>query len=161
MRALRIDASKCTACRRCELACSWHLTGVFNPAKSAIRVSVFDTLAKYVPFTCFQCKEAWCMRSCPTIAISISSLTGAKIVDDGSCVGCKVCTVACPFGTINFNSDTGKVYKCDLCDGDPSCVDICPTNAILYSDEDTANASKMNQWALKLTDAYSVREVSL
>ena len=46
-------------------------------------------------------------------------------------MGCKVCTIACPFGTVNYNSDTGKVVKCDLCGGDPRCVPFCPTGAIV------------------------------
>jgi hypothetical protein len=29
--------------------------------------------------------------------------TGAKVVLDAVCVGCKVCTIACPFGTINYS----------------------------------------------------------
>jgi len=161
MKALRVDISKCTACRQCELACSWHLTGNFNPAKSAIKAFVFDTIARYVPYTCFQCEEAWCMNSCPVSAISIDAKTKAKIVDKDRCVGCRVCTIACPFGTISFDSATGKVYKCDLCDGDPSCVSACPTGAITYGDVDTASAHRMSQWALKLTDAYSIKEANL
>jgi Fe-S-cluster-containing hydrogenase component 2 len=42
-------------------------------------------------------------------------------------VGCKVCTIACPFGTINYVAETGKVQKCDLCGGEPACADACPT----------------------------------
>ena len=55
-------------------------------------------------------------------------------VNDSICVGCKVCTIACPFGTINYNRDTGKVIKCDLCGGDPQCAEACPTGAITYVD---------------------------
>ena len=42
-------------------------------------------------------------------------------------MGCKVCTIACPFGTVNYNADSGKVIKCDLCGGDPECAKACPT----------------------------------
>ena len=52
------------------------------------------------------------------------------------CVGCKVCTIACPFGTINYAQATGKVVKCDLCGGDPQCAAACPTAAITYVDAD-------------------------
>ena len=65
-----------------------------------------------------------------------TSATGAKVVLDDVCVGCKVCTIACPFGTINYVQDTGKVQKCDLCGGDPACAAACPTGAITYVDAD-------------------------
>ena len=37
---------------------------------------------------------------------------------------------ACPFGATFVNTDNGQVLKCDLCDGDPTCVKVCPTEAI-------------------------------
>ena len=77
--------------------------------------------------------RAWCLHACPTNAIVINKTTGAKEVIDDKCVGCKVCTMACPYGTVNYNSATGKVIKCDLCGGDPKCVEACPTGAIVYS----------------------------
>jgi Fe-S-cluster-containing hydrogenase component 2 len=154
MKALHMIPEKCTACMQCELACSWHQTGMFNPAKSAIRAFVFDEEARYVPFTCLQCDEAWCMMVCPVDAISVDANTGARVVSDGACVGCKVCTIACPFGTIFFNSDTGKVFKCDLCDGAPMCVQACPAGAIEYRDVDTVGHGKMRVWVEKLDDAY-------
>ena len=46
--------------------------------------------------------------------------------NEATCVGCKVCTIACPFGTINYVHDTGKVQKCDLCGGDPACAERLP-----------------------------------
>ena len=54
-------------------------------------------------------------------------VTGAmEVLDENVCVGCKVCTIACPFGTVNYNQDTGKVIKCDLCGGDPQCAEVLP-----------------------------------
>lgn len=84
-------------------------------------------------------------------AITLNSETGAKDVNDSACVGCKVCTIACPFGTVNYNHSTGKVIKCDLCGGDPKCVSACPTQVIVYVDADQTGYEKMRQWA-KQTD---------
>ena len=92
------------------------------------------------------------MRACPVDAISVDAATGAKIVSDALCVGCKVCTIACPFGTINYNADTGKVVKCDLCEGEPACVEACPTGAIAYIDANMTGLDRMRAWAAK-TDA--------
>lgn len=130
--ALILNADLCTSCLQCEMACSFENEGQFNPARSRIKVFEFEHGRRSIPYTCTQCEEAWCMKACPTDAISINAELGTKVVDDDKCVGCKVCTMACPYGTINFNSATGKVTKCDLCDGEPACVDACPTGAITY-----------------------------
>ena len=108
------------------MACSYENYGVFNPAKSRIKVFDFHEAGRKVPYTCTQCDEAWCLHACPVEAIMIDAATGAKVVMDDVCVGCKVCTIACPFGTVNYVQDTGKVQKCDLCGGDPACADGLP-----------------------------------
>lgn len=146
-RSLNIDPGKCTGCRQCEMACSYENEGVFNPSKSRIRVFTFDAEARFVPYTCTQCAEAWCMQACPVDAIKVNALTGAKEVHSELCVGCKVCTIACPFGTINYNASSGKVMKCDLCQGSPACAAACPTQAITYVDAEWTGLDKMRAWA--------------
>jgi anaerobic carbon-monoxide dehydrogenase iron sulfur subunit len=59
------------------------------------------------------------MTACPVNAIAIDPKTGAKVVMDNVCVGCAVCTVACPYGTVFYNPDTHNAFKYDLCGGDP------------------------------------------
>jgi anaerobic carbon-monoxide dehydrogenase iron sulfur subunit len=151
-KSLLIDSGKCTSCKQCELACSYENEGSFNPAKSYIRIFDFHEQGRFVPYTCTQCADAWCLQACPVDAISVSPSTGAKVVSDALCVGCKVCTIACPFGTVNYNHATGKVVKCDLCGGDPACAKACPTGAITFVDGDAAGYGKMRDWAEK-TDA--------
>src|SRR3989338_7121293 len=99
---------------------------------------------------CLQCEMAWCLHACPVEAITIDKLTGAKVVNDTTCVGCKVCTIACPFGTINYVQETGKVQKCDLCGGEPACAEACPTAAITFVDANWTGIDKMKQLADKL-----------
>jgi Fe-S-cluster-containing hydrogenase component 2 len=96
------------------MACSYEHTGTFNPSRSYIKVFTFHHEGRFAPYTCTQCDEAWCMRACPVDAISVDLTTGAKVISDDKCVGCKVCTIACPFGTVNYSQATGKVVKCDL-----------------------------------------------
>ena len=92
VKALHIEPSDCTGCHQCEMACSYHHEGVFNPSKSRIKVFAFQDEGRNVPYTCTQCDDAWCMRACPVDAISVNKITAAKEVSEELCVGCKVCT---------------------------------------------------------------------
>ncbi len=132
LKSLLIDPEKCTSCLQCEMACSFEHEGIFNPAQSRIKVFEFGHGVRAVPYTCTQCQEAWCLHACPVEAITVNPSTGAKEVDTQTCVGCKVCTIACPYGTVNYDDASGKVSKCDLCGGDPQCAAACPTGAITY-----------------------------
>lgn len=93
------------------------------------------------------------MQACPVDSIKLDATTGAKVVQDETCVGCKVCTISCPFGTINYVAETGKVAKCDLCGGDPACAKACPTDAITFVDANWTGLDKMRKWAAKANDA--------
>ncbi len=137
---LQITPERCTGCMQCEIACSFVQTGQFQPSRSLIRVSVFDEEASYAPYTCVQCDEAWCMNACPVNAIGVDPTTGAKVVSEGLCIGCHLCTLACPFGTVFTLPGTDKAAKCNLCGGDPACAAACPTAAIEYVDADSTGA---------------------
>ena len=88
-KSLHIDPAKCTGCLQCEMACSYEHTGAINPSKSRIKVFNFEHEGRKVPYTCTQCADAWCMNACPVDAIVIDAATGAKVVREATCVGCK------------------------------------------------------------------------
>ena len=147
-KSLKIDPGKCTGCLQCEMACAWSHHKTFTTSRSRIKVFSFEKEGRKVPYTCTQCAEAWCLHACPVEAIVRDAGTGAKKVLEDRCVGCKVCTISCPFGTINYIAATGKVQKCDLCGGDaPACAGACPTGAITYVDADWTGLEKMRAWA--------------
>jgi Fe-S-cluster-containing hydrogenase component 2 len=146
-KSLKMDPNLCTGCLQCEMACATTHHGTFNIARSRIKVFSFEAEGRKVPYTCTQCAEAWCLHACPVEAIVLDPATGAKKVLENLCVGCKVCTIACPFGTVNYVAATGKVQKCDLCAGEPACAKACPTGAITYVDADWTGLAKMRQWA--------------
>ena len=80
------------------------------------------------------------MSACPVNAITVDDATGAKRVIDSLCIGCHLCTVACPFGTVFTLPQGDKAGKCNLCNGQPACALACPTQAIEYVDvEHTGN----------------------
>ena len=155
LKSLQIEPEKCTGCLQCELACSYQATGKFNPAKSRIRVFTFHEEGRFVPYTCTQCAEAWCLHTCPVEAITLNAATGAKEIATDRCVGCKVCTIACPFGTVNYDPDTHKVSKCDLCGGDPECARACPTNAIVYVAAGDTGLARMRSHAAASTGSHT------
>jgi len=96
------------------------------------------------------------MVVCPVEAITINSTTGAKEVSAEACVGCKVCSIACPYGAINYDADSGAVTKCDLCGGEPMCVEACPTPALAFVDEDSTGYDRIwNHVAAALVDCDS------
>jgi anaerobic carbon-monoxide dehydrogenase iron sulfur subunit len=157
-KSLVIDLDKCTGCRTCELACSFIHHGEYNPVKSAIQVSIFAEDAFFVPVVCLQCKKPHCAKVCPTGALSIYDQDGAFVVQVNreTCVGCKMCTLACPFGCI-FISEEGVAKKCDQCGGQPECVVFCPTGAIEFKDEQDGVLAKSRKTAEKI---YHQKEAS-
>ncbi len=152
-KSLKIIPDKCTGCMQCELACSWVQTGTFQPSRSVIRVNIFDEEASYAPYTCVQCDEAWCMNACPVNAIAIDPATRAKVVLGEVCVGCHLCTIACPFGTVFTLPGSGKAGKCNLCGGQPACATACPTGAIEWAEGDGAG-SWFGPWGDKVDRRY-------
>jgi Fe-S-cluster-containing hydrogenase component 2 len=54
---------------------------------------------------------------------------------------------------MNFNVMDRKVFKCDLCDGDPQCVRFCEVKAVDYVDADRVSVSKKKAAAEKISAA--------
>lgn len=133
MGKLIFNAELCTGCRACELACSFQCEGVFAPSKSRIRIVKMDEDGIDVPVGCEHCEDAVCMMVCPVKALSRDESTGAVLLDDEVCIGCKECMVVCPFGAIYYDEEKRVFFKCDLCGGDPECVKWCFTKAIEYT----------------------------
>lgn len=156
-RMIVTDIARCTGCGTCELMCSFHHHGEFNPRKARIRKTVFLHDALAVPVLCTQCEEAWCQRICPSGAISRSVLADIDAavvkVDEERCVGCKMCQLACPFGNIEVGS-RGYAEKCDLCDGDPQCVKFCARGALHFIDSERSIVERRGKIAAQLADSY-------
>lgn len=129
---LRADTDLCRGCRCCEVACAWHKERECNPRLSAIRVKVDNENAEFTPIFCVQCQSAPCARSCPAKAIIRDQKSGALFVDRQKCTGCGVCIEVCPIGAIWLNPNNEYAIKCDLCGGEPKCVEACKHGALNF-----------------------------
>ena len=131
-KTLVITPSRCTACRTCELACSFKHAGRNGPGIPRIRAFMYGD-GKNQILTCFQCDEAACVKVCPVSALARNDSTGAVEVNEDRCIGCGLCSIACPFGHMNHDVESRVAVKCDLCGGgQPVCAAFCPTRTLEY-----------------------------
>ena len=152
-KVLAVYHEKCTGCRLCELVCSVFHDGVSNSARSRIKVMKWEQEGLYIPMSCQQCQNAPCMIVCPVKAISRDQEQNRVMVNQNICIGCRSCVTVCPFGAMNFNVMDRKVFKCDLCDGDPQCVRFCDVKAVDYVDAGRISIAKKRAAAEKITEA--------
>ena len=139
MKRFAVDYSKCSGCRTCEMVCSLRHDGICGPSYSRINIIKWELEGIYAPVVCQQCEERICVSVCPVKAIVQSPSTGLYRRDPKRCIGCLNCMMSCPFGAVSLSSVTGKAQSCDLCEGDPTCVKICPTGALGYEADDRVN----------------------
>jgi len=118
------DLSKCSGCRKCEIACSlWHENCIW-PEASRIRVFMLVPGIDF-PHFCVQCQDYPCVKVCPVNALSVSEETGAVLVDEAACIACGQCIDACPGRIPHMHPKKNHILICDLCKGDPQCVKVC------------------------------------
>ena len=151
-----VDPCKCTGCGICEYACTLEKEdNSFNPIRSRIRLVRMTPLFNFA-LACRFCEDAKCVTACPEDALSQCEQTGVIMIKEKKCKGCDWCIQACPHGGIAIHPDTGVAVTCDLCDGEPKCIESCPEEALelLFTDED---AEKRFNCALEKLPAETER----
>jgi carbon-monoxide dehydrogenase iron sulfur subunit len=139
---ISVDIDKCIGCGICEYACALEKEGFPDPSKSRIRVIRLNPWIN-VALACRFCEDAWCVKACPKEALKQSE-KGVPLVDADKCSACGWCLQACPYGGIVLHPEK-RVVTCDLCDGNPKCIDFCPEEALQLTQCDEI-AEKM--WVL-------------
>ena len=118
------DLSKCSGCRKCEIACSLHHENRIWPEASRVRVFMLVPGSDF-PHLCTQCEDYPCVKACPFKALSVSRKTSAVLVNEEKCTGCGKCIAACPGRIPHIHPNKKKAVICDLCEGDPECTKVC------------------------------------
>jgi anaerobic carbon-monoxide dehydrogenase iron sulfur subunit len=143
-----VDPAKCTGCGICELTCSQE-KGESSQLQSRIRVVRMKPLFNFA-LACRSCEDAKCVKACPEKAISQAEGTGIIMVSDKKCKGCDWCVQACEHGGITIHPETGLAVACDLCGGEPQCVEFCPEEALETVATDEEAEKRMSETIEKL-----------
>ncbi|MGR6981141.1 DMSO/selenate family reductase complex B subunit [Testudinibacter sp. P27/CKL/0425] len=142
-----IDSQRCTGCKTCELACKDYKD--LTPDVSFRRIYEYcgggwkqegevwtqDVFSYYLSISCNHCTDPACAKVCPSGAMHKRE-DGFIVVNQDVCIGCKYCSMACPYGAPQYNEEKGRMTKCDGCfervevGKKPMCVESCPLRAL-------------------------------
>ena len=164
---LVIDLDICVGCHACAVSCKeWNAGGFsapltdeepFGQKPSGVwfnRVHSYEVEATptqsamtlHFPRSCLHCEIPACVTVCPTGASYKRAEDGIVLVDEDKCIGCKLCSWACPYGAREYSAVEGVMKKCTLCvdriynenlpetERQPACVQACPTRARTFGD---------------------------
>ena len=83
-------------------------------------------------------------------ALTRDPQTAAIIVEKEICLGCGLCVAACPFGYMQLDEPFRKATKCDLCGGNPTCVQVCMAEALHFENINSLAERKRKQADVRL-----------
>jgi sulfite dehydrogenase (quinone) subunit SoeB len=165
---LVIDLDTCVGCQACATSCKeWNTQGYSAPLTDEdpyganpsgvwlnrvhgyeVEEAGIEDRSRIVHFprSCLHCEEPACVTVCPTGASYKRAEDGIVLVNPETCIGCKLCSWACPYGAREYDYREGVMRKCTLCidriynenlepeDREPACVKACPTGARHFGD---------------------------
>lgn len=170
---LVIDLDICVGCHACAVNCKeWNTGGHSAPLPDSSpygsdpagvwfnRIHTFEVIPDkkpgdddpmpsrtvHFPKSCLHCEDAPCVTVCPTGASYKREEDGIVLVNADTCIGCKLCSWACPYGAREYDADAGIMKKCTLCidriynealpqaNRVPACVSTCPAGARSFGD---------------------------
>lgn len=159
--AFVVDMRLCDGCDDCVEACQKaHFLAPDQRWINVYRMTSAGGQTYYMPRLCMHCENPPCEKVCP-VGATFKNDQGVVLVDQKTCIGCRMCMAACPYEARYFNWDEppatppelnnpmpefpvpqikGTVGKCILCvhyekDGRlPACVEGCPMGALYIAD---------------------------
>jgi len=183
-----ISVDKCIGCARCMDACknennvprepffvrTWveryitrkngqTIVKAIAPGDEATPEAASDrTILRsfFVPKLCNQCANPPCVQVCP-VGATFQTGDGVVLVNEKTCIGCRYCIQACPYGARYLHPVTHTADKCTFCyhrisQGQlPACVEVCPTQARIFGDLNAA-ASPMSRF-LRMNKIHTLK----
>jgi len=161
VKTIKIDVSKCTGCRACEVVCSaFHSQySMTNRERSRIRVMVDKDGDVYVPVIA----GPHTLGECPG---------RAEVTIDGRQYDeCSFCRVSCPSRDLFKEPDSGLPLKCDMCgeppQPEPLCVKWCMSDALQYvereeegeAEEEPGDKERAVAYLIEKYGAEEIREL--
>ena len=151
-----IDITRCTGCYCCFTACKDEYWDNDYPPYSAAQPKHgqfwIDLVKKergthpcvkvaYIPVLCMHCDDAPCVKAARDGAV-YKRPDGIVIIDPQKAVGQRQIVEACPYHVIFWNEEKRLPQMCTFCvhrleEGEiPRCVQVCPSQAIIFGDLD-------------------------
>ncbi len=152
---LLVDMNRCTGCYACFLACRDEYCGNDYPPYSSAqpyagqfwmrivereRGSFPKVKVSYFRIPCMHCDNALCVQRAPDSAV-YKREDGIVIIDPIKAKGHKEIIATCPYNVIYWNEASQLPQKCTFCahlldqgEAEPRCVEVCPTDALIFGD---------------------------
>lgn len=156
-----VDITRCHGCYNCFLACRDEFVGNEYPGYAAAQppegqywIKVLEkergkypkVKVTYTPILCMHCDNADCIKAAQDGAV-YRRPDGIVIIDPVKAKGQKQIVNACPYRVIEWNEKEQVPQKCIFCahmldkgEKEPRCVEVCPTEALVFGDLDDPNS---------------------